>query len=309
MSNLRKIWYLHNVMKQQWLKTSELEEIQRKMLRGIVKHAYENVPFYHRKFRSVGVKPDDIKTVEDIRKIPITTKQELRNNFPDGIIAKGVDINKCDISKTGGSTGIPLTVVYNEKADDYEKAIALRSNLSCGQKIRDKWAVITSPGHIVPQKWFQKLRIFAPEFISVYDSTKEQISIIEKINPYVLDGYASSIYLLAREIKETGNDKIHPKIIFTTAELLTDDMREYIESVFGVKVYDQFGCVELARTAWECPEHCGYHIDMDAVLMEFVRDGEQVAPEERGEIVYTGLYQHAMPFIRYATSDIGILSD
>jgi len=106
-----------------------------------------------------------------------------------------------------------------------------------------------------------------------------------------------------------GNDKIHPKIIFTTAELLTDDMRKYVESVFGVKVYDQFGCVELARTAWECPEHCGYHIDMDAVVMEFLRDGEAVTPGERGEIVYTGLYQHAMPFIRYAVGDIGIPSD
>jgi len=81
MSSIRKIWYLHKVMKQQWLKTSELEEIQRKMLRGIIKHAYENVPFYHSKFDSVGVKPDDIKTVEDLSKIPITTKQELRDNF------------------------------------------------------------------------------------------------------------------------------------------------------------------------------------------------------------------------------------
>jgi len=309
MSSIRKIWYLHKVMKQQWLKTSELEEIQRKMLRGIIKHAYENVPFYHSKFDSVGVKPDDIKTVEDLSKIPITTKQELRDNFSSGIIAKGVNINKCDVSKTSGSTGIPLTVYYSEKDDDYEKAIALRPNLSCGQKIRDKWAVITSPDHIAFKKWFQKFRVFAPEYVSLFAGVNEQISILENFQPDVLDGYPSSIYLLAKGIKEMGNDKIHPKIIFTTAELLTDDMRKYVESVFGVKVYDQFGCVELARTAWECPEHCGYHIDMDAVVMEFLRDGEAVTPGERGEIVYTGLYQHAMPFIRYAVGDIGIPSD
>ena len=309
MSNLRKIWYLHKVMKQQWLKTSELEEIQRKMLRAIIKHAYENVPFYHRKFRSVGIRPDDIKTVDDLKKIPITTKQELRDNFPDGVIAKGVDINKCHTSTTSGSTGKPLLVVYGEKDDDYEKAIALRPNLNCGQKIRDKWALITSPKHIKPKKWFQRLRIFAPEYISVYDSAKEQISILEKFQPDVLDGYASSIYLLAREIERTGNDKIRPRIIFTTAELLTEDMRKYIESVFRAPVYDQFGCVELARTAWECPEHCGYHIDVDAVVMEFIKDGEQAASGERGEIVYTGLYNYSMPFIRYAVGDVGIPSD
>lgn len=308
MSNIRKMWYLHKVMKQQWLKTPELEVIQRKMLRGIIKHAYENVPFYHRKFRSVGVMPDDIKTAEDLKKIPITTKQELRDNFPD-TIAKGVNLNKCDISKTSGSTGIPSTVYYSEKDDDYEKAIALRPNLSCGQKIRDRWAIIISPDHIASKKWFQKFRVFAPEYASLFAGVKEQISILEKINPDVLDGYASSIYLLAKEIKEMENDKIHPKIIFTTAELLTDDIREYIESAFGINVYDQFGCVELARTAWECPEHRGYHIDMDAVVMEFIKDGEQVASGERGEIVYTGLYQHAMPFIRYAVGDIGIPSD
>jgi len=310
MSNIRKIWYLRKVMRQQWLKPSELEEIQRKMLRGIIKHAYENVPFYHSKFDSVGVKPDDIKTVEDLSKIPITTKQELRDNFSSGIIAKGVNINKCDVSKTSGSTGIPLTVYYSEKDDDYEKAIALRPNLSCGQKIRDKWAVITAPHHMSkPKKWFQHLDVFAPNFISMFSGVKEQIPILEKFKPNVLEGYPSAISILAKELEETENNKIRPKIIFTTAELLTEDMRKYIESVFGVNVYDQFGSVELARTAWECPKHCGYHIDMDAVVMEFLSDGEAVAPGERGEIVYTGLYQHAMPFIRYAVGDIGIPSD
>lgn len=88
MSNIRKLWYLHKVMGQQWHKTSELEEIQRKMLRGIIKHAYENVQLYHQKFRSVGVMPDDIKTVGDLQKIQIITKQELRDNFPKGVIAR-----------------------------------------------------------------------------------------------------------------------------------------------------------------------------------------------------------------------------
>jgi len=296
-------------MKQQWLKTSELEEIQRKMLRGIIKHAYDNVPLYHQKFKSVGIRPEDIKTVEDLQKIPLTTKQELRDGFPKGVVAKGVDINKCWVSHTSGSTGIPLTVVYGEKDEDYEKAIALRPNLSCGQKIRDKWAVITSADHIVTKKWFQKFRVFAPEYISLFADINEQISILEKFNPDVLDGYASSIYLLAKEIKETGNNKIHPKIIYSTAELLDEKMRKSINSVFGVEMYDQFGCVELARTAWECSEHRGYHIDMDAVVMEFLNDGESVASGERGEIVYTGLYNYSMPIIRYAVGDIGIPSD
>ena len=296
-------------MKQQWFKTSELEEIQRKMLRGIIKHAYENVPFYHQKFRLVGIKPDDIKTVDDLKKIPVTTKQELRDNFPEGVITKGVDINKCWVSHTSGSTGMPLTIIYDEKDDDYEKAIALRPNISCGQKVRSGWASFTTPDHIVPKKWFQHIGFFSPKFISIFDSVREHIQIIEKFNPDVLDGFSSSIYLLAKEIKKTGTDKINPRLIFGTAETLTDGMRKYINSAFGVEMHDQFGCAELGRTAWECSEHCGYHIDMDAVIMEFLSDGEAVASGERGEIVCTGLYQHAMPFIRYASGDVGIPSD
>ncbi len=72
---------------------------------------------------------------------------------------------------------------------------------------------------------------------------------------------------------------------------------------------DHFGCVELNRTAWECSEHAGYHIDVDAIVMEFISDGEAAAPGERGEIVYTGLYNYAMPLIRYKIEDVGIPSD
>lgn len=309
MSHLRKAVYLQRLMKQQWLKPHELEAIQKKMLRGITKHAYTTVPFYHDKFRSVGVYPDDIKSVEDLQKLPITTKKEVKDNFPHRILSKGTDIEKCWISQTSGSTGIPLRMVYGERDEDYQKAVALRPNLSCGQKIRDKWAVFTSPSHIVNKRWFQKMRIFSPEFISLFHEPDEHIQLLKKINPDILDGYASSIYLVAKRLQETGNDGINPRLIYSTSELLTQDMRNCIETAFGVDVLDQFGCVELGRTAWECHEHAGYHVDCDAVVMEFLREGSAVAPGERGEIVYTGLYNYTMPLIRYAVGDVGVPSD
>jgi phenylacetate-CoA ligase len=86
-------------------------------------------------------------------------------------------------------------------------------------------------------------------------------------------------------------------------------MRSYIDSVFTVEMYDQFGCVEMGRTAWECPEHSGYHIDMESIVMEFIKENEQVASGERGEIVYTNLYNYAMPLIRYRIGDIGTPTD
>jgi len=296
-------------MKSQWKPYEELKELQDRKLRAITKHAYENVSFYHQKFDSAGVHPEDIKTVEDLPKLPITTKQEVKENFPGRIVARGVDISKCWLPHTSGSTGIPLTVAYDEAAEDFQKAVALRPNLSCGQKPWDRWVDITAPYQIKPKKWFQRIGVFSPIGISLFLEPKEQVSVIEKINPDVIDGYSSAIYLLAREIKELGNSKIRPRIIYGTSELLTDEMREYINAVFGVEMYDQFGCVELGRTAWECPAHSGYHIDVEAVVMEFVRNGRQVPAGERGEIIYTTLYNYAMPLIRYAVGDIGVPSD
>lgn len=309
MSHLHKAWNLYNLMKSQWKPYEELRELQNRKLSAIIKHAYENVSFYHQKFDSAGVRPEDIKTVDDLPKLPITTKQEVKENFPDRIVARGVDISKCWLPRTSGSTGIPLTVVYDEAAEDFQKAVALRSNLSCGQKPWDKWADITSPDHIHNKKWFQKFGIFNPIATSLFLEPKEQMSAIEKIKPSIIDGYASSIYLLAKAVQENGSDKIHPRIIYSTAELLTNEMRGYINSIFSVEMYDQFGCVELGRTAWECPAHSGYHIDVEAVVMEFARDGKQASPGERGEVVYTSLYNYAMPLIRYAIGDIGVLSN
>lgn len=96
--------------------------------------------------------------------------------------------------------------------------------------------------------------------------------------------------MLAQSVKERGITDITPKAVISTSELLDPGTREYIDSVFNVRMVDHFGCVELNRTAWECSEHAGYHIDVDAVVMELISDNEAVAPGERGEVVYTGLY-------------------
>jgi len=297
-------------MKQQWLKESELKKIQSKMLRSIIRHSYENVPFYHNKMKNAKITPYDIKCAEDLQKMPLTTKQELKETPLSERISINTNLKKCWTPHTGGSTGIPLTVAYSESDEDYQKAVALRPNLSCGQKIFDRWIIISSPNRVNSEKkWFQKIGVFSPQFISLFDNLDNQLLYLKKFNPDIIDGFASSIYLLSLKIRETDSTKIKPRIIYTTSEVLTKQMRETIESVFNLKVYDQFGCVELGRTAWECTEHMGYHIDSDAVVMEFLKNGLNVAPGEQGEITYTGLYNFTMPLIRYTIEDVGILSE
>lgn len=307
---IRGALYVLKFLRQQWYSREELEKLQLKLLKRIIKYAYDNVPFYHEKFEKSGIRPDDIKNLKDITKIPITTKQEIKENFPHKIVAKNIEIDKCRKITTSGSTGIPLEFVITKNEDLIRKAAYLRANFAAGQNLFDKWAVITAPSNFQKKKWFQKLGILSPEYISIFSPLSEQISYLEEFNPTILDGHSSALYLVAREIEKRDIKSINPRIIFGTAEILDDYMRNYINSVFKVKMFDQFGCQELDRTAWECPEHLGYHIDVDSVVMEFIGgDGEPVSPGERGEIVYTGLHQYAMPFIRYAIEDIGIPSD
>lgn len=309
MSAINKLKLLHQARKVQWLKPSGLEELQNKKLRAIVKHAYENTEFYRQKFRTAGVRPEDIRTVDDLHKLPFTTKAELREHSLGSMLAKGVDLSQCIVTETGGSTGIPTKVVYDQAADDFSKAINLRSHVENGLKLRSKWAVFGDPHHEQKPQWFQKMRLFSPKQVSVFDPIDQQTSMLSNFNPEVLDGYTSSIRLLAQAVEENGIEEIRPNVVFGTSELLDSETRKYINSVFDVEMVDHFGCVELNRTAWECSEHSGYHIDVDAVVMEFINDGVAVASGERGEIVYTGLYNYAMPLIRYQIGDIGVSSD
>jgi phenylacetate-CoA ligase len=310
MGALRKAYYLHQLLRSQWKSAEELRDVQNARLQRMLWHAYANVPFYQNKFESAMVHPSDVRTVEDLQKLPVTTKQEIRDNFPERVLARGTNLHKCWLPQTSGSTGIPLTVAYDATAEDFEKAVALRANLSCGQRPFDKWVVVTSPHHMQKtRKWFQRLGLFSPTYVSMLEEMDTQIGAIERLRPDVLDGYSSALYLLARGVSERNGSQIHPRLAFGTADLLTHDMRQLVNSAFGVEICDQFGCVEFNRTAWECPAHEGYHVDVEAVVVEVMRDGRQVGPGKRGEVVYTGLYNYAMPLIRYASGDIAVATD
>ena len=304
--------YLVEFRKNQWLKTPELERIQEKKLRAIISHAYHNVPFYHKLFDSVGVKPDDIKTVDDLSMIPIITKSQVRHAGND-IIAKGINLNKCEKDRTSGSTGEPLTIVFDKKYIELYRMVHGRTLLENGCRLfRDSIASITARCHSQDESksLLQYIGLRKRYCISVYEDTSNQIRLLKKIKPDVLMGYPSSIKLLAMAVQEKDIKEIHPRLVFSAAELLDTDTRKLINSIFGVDMIDYYGSMEgSGMMAWECREHSGYHMNIDSVVMEFIKDGERVAAGERGEIVLTNLHSYAMPFIRYKIGDIGIPSD
>lgn len=305
----RYAFYLYQLRKNLRLEPSRLQTMQRKRLRAIIKHAYENVPFYHRKFDKAGIKPDDIKSAADMTKIPMTTKSEIQACSLEDIVARNVDVNRCVKTMTSGSTGLPLTVISDERAEDFSTALWARAFLENGLRLRDRMAIIRDP-HYSPKDrgWFERLAraiILRRKYISVFDDVKRQLELLEDFTPDVIKGYASSLAILADFCRKKAS-RVKPRLVFTGAELLDKGYRKLISSAFGCEVLDYYGCIEFGLLMWECREHVGYHMNIDSVVIDFVKNGEAVAPGERGEIICTTLVNYAMPLIRYRLGDAGI---
>lgn len=300
---------LYNLRRQQWFRTEKLEEIQRKKLRRMIRHTYENVLYYRGLFDSAGVKPEDISTVEDLQKIPITTKEQLQKLEPEEIVAKGIDPNRCMKFRTSGSTGIPLSIFFTAKDTEFYNLIRVRAAIECGQRLRYRFVYIKAELPTRPKYWFENLGIWNKEVISHRDMFEKQIAELRRLRPHVIKGLTPKLFVLARFMKEKGIDDIRPRLIIVGGVTLDSKSREIIESAFGTELFDYYGCYELGLIAWECSEHNGYHINNDSLVMEVIKDGKAVPPGEMGKIVCTGLHSFAMPFIRYEIGDLGILSD
>jgi len=304
------LWYLLQLRKTQWLRSEQLRKLQERKLKAIVRHAYNNTDFYHRKFDLYGLKPEAIKTIEDLQKLPITTRTDIRNSYPDGIVARGTNLDGCIKRKTSGSTGTPMDVVFNKNDQAFRIAVYYRAMIECGLRIADKLFTISSFGHKEEgKKWFQHLRLLRQKNVSPTNPLEHTIQTLIEYRPDVLYGPASYITLLSRIIKEKRIRELRPRLVFSHAELLDSKDRNFINSVFETQLFDTYGSVEFIRLAWECPQHAGYHIDADGYIVEFVEDGQNVSPGEKGEIVVTSLHGQAMPFLRYALGDVGIPLD
>lgn len=289
-----------------WLRDSELERIQNKMLTALVTHAYNNVPFYHRTWKALDLKPRDIKTSKDLVKLPIIKKKDIQKN-PRDFLARNIELDKCKKHLTSGSTGSRVIIYCDQKAEDFRAAVFTRPFLECGLGIRDKAAFITFVGNFPRrQRWYQLVGFIKRIYISASTPEEETLGALSSYKPDMIYSYSSYLHLIAGAMKTVEPESLEPKLLVGTGELLHNSTRSFIESIFGVDMLDFYGSVEVERTAWECSERAGYHMDVDSVITEFVKNNEVVAAGERGELTLTCLHNYAMPLIRYNIEDTGI---
>lgn len=285
----------------------ELAELRSRKLRRLVRHVYERVPFYRRRFDDAGVRPGDIRTVSDLSKLPVISKQEIIDAPNTEVLDTSVPESRLVARQTSGSSGMPFRFYVDQDYDQFCKAMFLRPYFSTGRRIFDVAMRFTTIG-TRPRKWFHRLGILREHRVLSNASGEEMLAVYRRATPDVLIGYPSAISVLAEALIDSGSQSHLPRVVFTDSEVLTDFMKERIRAAFRAPIIDVYGTYETDNIAWQCREGSAYHYAADSVILETVQDGQCVAPDEPGELVCTVLNSLTMPFIRYNTGDVVTLS-
>jgi phenylacetate-CoA ligase len=276
-------------------------------LQRLLAHAYHHVPFYNEKFKQVGFHPGDIKTMDDLKSLPIISKADFYQRSRMDYIDRRIDPKKLIPIRTSGSSGQTLEFFIARSYDQFRKAQFLRPYITNGQRIIDR--IVSFTGRPRQQKKiFECVSLLRERQISSHLDPEIHLEILRQEEPAVVRGYPSVLGLIGTKILEHGPLARFPRRIFTDSEWLTLTMRRTIETAFRRKVLDIYGTMETDNIAYECERHCGYHIAIDCVILEFIENGQPVEPGASGEIICTVLENLAMPFIRYRLNDFGTYS-
>ena len=280
-----------------------------------MRYVYNNNVFYRDRFDQAGICPSDISTAEDLVKLPILTKEDVRQNTAQ-MISHGFDMKLLQAAKTGGSTGKSLNLYFTEECSELRNACARRhdcwSGWQPGEPIAACWGNPKFPKTLKEKLKFALLQpyIFLDTMHVDKASVEDFLSQWRKVKPTLLYGHAHSLYLLAQSIRQYGLQAPRLTGILSTSMMLIPSERKIIEDVFGVKVTDRYGCEEVSLIASECEQHQGMHLNIEHLVIEFLReDGTPASPGGPGKIVVTDLMNMAMPFIRYQVEDVGVPSD
>lgn len=302
------------MIRNQWKPYGELKHEQEMQLRILIKFSYENVPYYHSLFKSLDLLPEDIRTTNDLEKLPVLTKERIKEHWEEFKPIK-LSSMKCYSQATGGSTGTPMQYRLSKRDRFLGGALLYRGWGYGGYELGDKMVFLAGSSLDVGTKshLINKAHEVARNLrkLSSFDMGESEMrgyaDILRSFRPCFIRGYASSIYFFARWMEENRITIPALEGVYTTAEKLFPHMRKTIGDVFDCDVYDNYGLNDGGISAYECSEHTGLHIDTERSLMEVVDDiGCQVGSGE-GRILATSLYNYAMPFIRYVTGDEGSL--
>ncbi|HDZ21306.1 hypothetical protein LCGC14_0181350 [marine sediment metagenome] len=308
--------FLASLQESEWWSLAELKNYQDERLRFVIAYAYKNVPFYREVMDERKLIPADIRTAEDLPKLPILTKNILRDRAAD-LISRAIPPKKMTIGHTGGTTGKSLTLYYDKDSIPMFWAAGWRQRMRFGLALNDEYAGFAGRNVVplnvmAPPFWRRNLPLHQT-YISCHHMTQKNMPILarylqkRKITYYV--GYPSVIYLFSQYLIETGQQLPHPpKVIYNVAETLLPHQRRSMQEAFGpdCHITDQYGASEYVVNISAC-QMDRFHVDMEYGVSEFVPLVNM--PSNVRRIVGTGLWNLAMPLIRYDIGDIATLPE
>lgn len=294
------------LLKSQYWTRDELIRYQEERLQELIIHAYENVPFYSEWFRKQKLKPDDIKHLKDLYKLPVLSKTEIRKT-PGIFIAKNSDIKKSIRLNTSGSTGEPFEYILSRNAYSMRYAAALRGWSWMGYRPGDHYAKLSQNQR---SSGIKKLQDFVnrSSYIFIPDLSKQSlqniIKILEKEKPLFVRCYPDPLVFIAEILRENNKTLKGIKAINLTGNILTTEGRRIIEEQFNCPVFDSYSC-EGSALFYEGPDRDNYLGSMEYAITEVLDSNfNEVNANETGMHITTDLHNLAMPLIRYNTQDL-----
>jgi len=305
--------FYHEFLKSQWFSYKQIQKIQWEKLIRLLNHAYKNVPYYYKLFVENNIHPHDIKSINDFRKIPILTKDIIRENFKN-MLSKNIGKYKPYKKSTSGSTGKPLIYFMDKRSRSAQWAALYRlwhiGGWNPGEKIVYLGGTSLFPSYTEFKKSiYAKLNnwlVFSAFDMSDYNM-QQMVNEIKRSRVKFMYSYANSAYILANFIKDNNIKDIPINAVFTTCEPLLPKFRKTIKNVLSCEVFDFYGANDGGGYAFECDVHKGLHCVSEKCFIEVIKEDGTIAEEgEIGEIVSTDLLNYAMPFIRYKVGDLAI---
>lgn len=292
----------------------EIKKLQSERLVAQVKHVYENVEYYRNKMDAAGIKPEDIHGIEDLHKLPFMKKDDLRDAYPYGLLAK--PLSECvRIQSTSGTTGRRVVAFYTQHDLDLWEDCCARAIVAAGGTKDDVVHVSYGYGLFTGGPGLNggshKLGSLTLPMSS--GNTERQLQFMTDLGSTILCCTPSYAAYLAEAVAEHGlKDKIKLKAGIFGAEAWTEEMRKSIEEGLGIKAYDIYGLTEISGpgVSFECSEQKGMHINEDHFIAEIINPetGEVLPEGEKGELVFTSITKEAFPLIRYRTRDLCVLT-
>ena len=303
--------------KEETLPREEIEKIQLEKLKKLVVRMYEGAPYYRKKMDEANVKPEDIQTLKDVQKLPFTTKQEMRDNYPFKMLMVPMSEIK-RIHASSGTTGKPTVVAYTQNDLDMWSECVARLAAAGGATKDDIAQICFGYGMFTGALGLHcgLEKIGAAIIPSSTGNTQKQLLYMKDFGTTLLvatPSYAMRIAEVAKEIGMDPKKDLNLRVALVGSELLTEAMRTEMHKVYGDKllVTQNYGMSELIGpgVSGECEYLCGMHINEDHFLVEIINPetGEVLKPGEKGEVVVTCLDKEALPLIRYRTRDISRL--